>query len=128
MIPPFSGGCLCGATRYRCTAPPLWQGHCHCASCRRATASALASFFGMADGAWEWTGAAPQEYLSSPDTWRSFCQRCGTPMSFHSARFPGERHFYAATLDTPEAYAPTEHFHRDQALSWLHLADGLPNR
>jgi len=49
-------------------------------------------------------------------------------MSYHSARFPGERHFYAATLDAPEAYAPTEHFNRDQALPWLHLADGLPNR
>ncbi len=64
--PPFTGRCLCGATRYRCTAAPLWQAHCHCESCRRATASPFTSFFGIANTAWEWTGAAPATYQSSP--------------------------------------------------------------
>ena len=125
MIPIFTGGCLCGAIRYRCTAPPLWQGHCHCASCRRVTGSAFASFVGMADGAWEWLGPPPQEYLSSPDTWRSFCPRCGTPLSYHSARFPGERHFHAGTLDAPESFAPNEEFFRAEAMAWANPDHGI---
>lgn len=126
MIPPFSGRCLCGAVTYRCTAPPLWQGHCHCESCRRATASAFTSYFGMADGAWELAGLPPAEYESSPGTIRSFCLRCGTQISYHSARFPGERHFFAATLDAPETYAPMRHYFWAEHLSWLSLSDDLP--
>lgn len=126
LTPPFSGRCLCGAVTYRCTAPPLWQAHCHCESCRRATASALASFFGMADGQWHWTGTAPASFASSPATTRSFCPRCGTPMAYRSSRFPGECHFYAATLDRPQDYAPESHVHSDEQLPWLRLADDLP--
>lgn len=128
MVPPYSGRCLCGAITYRCTAAPLWQGHCHCESCRRATASALASFFGVADGAWEFNGLTPGRYESSPGTWREFCPRCGTQLSYSSARFPGEKHFYAATLDDPAAYRPERHYFWAEHLPWLHLSDDLPRQ
>lgn len=126
MTPPYSGHCLCGATRFTCHAAPLWQAHCHCQSCRRATSSAFTSFFGVADGAWEWTGQAPASYQSSPEVWRDFCATCGAQMAYRAARFPGEIHFYAALLESPETYAPTQHVNSAEALSWLHLNDGLP--
>ncbi len=128
MIPPFSGRCLCGTVTYRCTAAPLWQAHCHCESCRRATASPFTSFFGIANGAWSWIAAAPATYESSLGTWRDFCPRCGSPMAYRSTRFPDEIHFYAATLDDPDAYRPEGHVHTDEQLSWGHLADGLPRK
>jgi hypothetical protein len=128
MTPPYSGHCLCGATRFRCTATPLWQVHCHCESCRRATSSAFTSFFGVADGQWEWTGAAPATYASSPGVWRDFCATCGAQMAYRSDRFPGEIHFYAALLDDPAIYAPTGHVHSAEMLPWLHLSDGLPRK
>lgn len=127
MTPPYTGRCLCGAVTYRCTATPLWQGHCHCQSCRRATASPVTSYFGVADGAWSFIGLSPAEYESSPGAWRQFCPRCGTQMTYRSARFPGERHFFAATLDTPEAFAPTRHYFWEERLHWLRLSDGLPH-
>lgn len=128
MTPPYGGHCLCGAIRYVCDAAPLWQAHCHCESCRRATASPFTSYFGVADGAWRWTGAPPATYASSPGVWREFCARCGTPMAYHADRYPGERHFFAATLDDPQSFAPTEHVFSAEALAWVHLADGLPRR
>jgi hypothetical protein len=126
LDPPFSGRCLCGAVTYACDARPLWQGHCHCESCRRATASGFTSFLGMADGQWRWTGAAPATYASSPGVWREFCPTCGTQMSYRTDRAPGERHFYAATLDDPARFAPTHHDFLDERLPWIVLCDGLP--
>jgi hypothetical protein len=126
MTPPFTGRCLCGATTYRCTATHLWQSHCHCESCRRATASPFTSFFGIANGAWVWTGATPASYQSSPGTHRDFCPTCGTQMTYRSTRYPSETHFYAATLDDPTAYAPENHVHTNEQLPWIHLSDGLP--
>jgi len=126
MIPPYSGRCLCGAVTYRCDAPPLWQMHCHCASCRRATGAAFASFFGVADGKWFWTKGLPATYASSPGVTRQFCATCGTPMAYRADRFTGEMHFFAATLDAPETYRPTAHVHFAEHLSWADLADTLP--
>jgi hypothetical protein len=122
----FRGRCLCGAIRYDTTGAPLWQAHCHCDSCRRATASPFTSFFGMRDGAWAWTAAQPAVYRSSPGVERSFCPTCGTPMAFRSERSPGEMHFYAATLDDPSIFVPTAHDHAGERLPWVRLADGLP--
>ncbi|TMV42893.1 hypothetical protein FGG78_41695, partial [Thioclava sp. BHET1] len=57
-----AGHCLCGAVRFDSWEAPLWQGHCHCESCRRACAAPFTSFFGVANSGWCWTGAAPQVY------------------------------------------------------------------
>lgn len=125
---PYSGHCLCGAVRFTCDAPPLWQAHCHCESCRRATSSAFASWFGVKDGHWRWTGAQPATYQSSPDVWRDFCPTCGAPMTYRSTRYPDETHFYAASLDDPAIYTPTAHVHTDEMLPWVHLNDGLKRK
>lgn len=126
MIPPFSGRCLCGAVHYTANAAPLWQAHCHCESCRRATASPFTSFFGIADGQWRWTGADPARFASSPGVERAFCPTCGTQMAYRSHAFPDEMHFYAATLDDPAGFAATGHVHTGEMLPWVHLNDGLP--
>jgi hypothetical protein len=126
MIAPFTGRCLCRAVTYRCDAEPLWQGHCHCESCRRATASPFTSFLGVSNGTWRWTGETPATYASSAGTWRDFCPHCGTQMAYRNARWPDEMHFYAATLDEPAAYQPTSHYFASERLPWVHLCDGLP--
>lgn len=120
------GRCLCGLIRYETTVAPLWQAHCHCESCRRNCSAPFTSFFGMAEGAWRWTGEAPAVYASSSGVERLFCPRCGTPMAFRSTRWPGETHFYAASLEEPARYRPTLHVHWAEHLPWVQLADGLP--
>ncbi|NBE06865.1 GFA family protein [Paragemmobacter ruber] len=126
MQVPITGRCLCGAITYRADATPLWQMHCHCESCRRATGAAFASFFGVADGNWHWTGAAPAIFRSSPDVERLFCPTCGTPMAYRATRFPGETHFHAGTLDRPETFRPTAHVHCAEQQPWSDINDGLP--
>lgn len=122
----LTGHCLCGAVTFELRGPHAWVGHCHCESCRRATASPFTTWIGQSDGAWEFTGAEPVSYQSSPGNTRGFCGTCGAPAYFKSDRFPGEMHFYAALLDNGAPVVPTIHFHNDERLPWVHLSDGLP--
>lgn len=121
LTPPFTGRCRCGTVRYRCEAAPLWQAHCHCDSCRRATGGLFASYFGMAEGAWSWTGDQPATFHPGRGVERLFCLICGSPIAFHSPEWPGEMHFFAGTLDDIAAYAPTKHSFPEEAMPWLHL-------
>jgi hypothetical protein len=38
---PWDGGCMCGAVRFRITAPPLLSMACHCTGCQKLSASAF---------------------------------------------------------------------------------------
>lgn len=121
-----TGRCLCGAVRYAFDGAPEWQVHCHCESCRRATASPFTSFLGVARAGFRWTGAAPAAFASSPGVTRRFCPSCGTPMSYETEDRADQVDLYAATLDAPESYRPTAHVHWNEHLPWVRLADGLP--
>ncbi|PJI84537.1 hypothetical protein BC777_3598 [Yoonia maricola] len=121
------GNCLCGACRFELEGPHNWVGHCHCESCRKATASPMTTWIGHPNGAWRFVGTTPASYESSPGTTRGFCPTCGSPMFFRTTRFPDEVHFYAALLAEPDKVVPMAHYHADEKLSWLHLADRLPN-
>lgn len=121
-----AGGCLCGAVRYSFDGAPNWQAHCHCESCRRATSAPIASFFAVSHDRIRWSGIPPQLYESSPGIFRSFCPRCGSPLTYQSNIRTGEIDLYAATLDDPAGFAAERHLFWDEHLSWLCIADDLP--
>jgi hypothetical protein len=117
-----SGRCLCGAVRYRALGTPKWIANCHCESCRRATGAPMASYAGFAVERFAYTGGAPVRFASSPGGTRSFCGRCGTPLTYEGARWPGEVHVLIGTLDRPEDFVPTRDAFAEEKLPWLHLA------
>lgn len=122
------GRCLCGAVHYKFdTRAVLWRGHCHCESCRRATSSPVTTFFGVRRSAWRWIGQ-PARYASSPGVERFFCPRCGSQLAYCTDDLPEEIHGYAASLEAPQDFAPEVHFHSEEALPWLTIADDLPRR
>ncbi|MEZ5777368.1 MAG: GNAT family N-acetyltransferase [Paracoccaceae bacterium] len=123
-----TGHCLCGAVSYRFEGAPNWQVHCHCESCRRATASPFTSFFAVDHARFAWTGTEPRSYQSSPGVNRFFCATCGTPMAYQSPSRMNEIDLYAATLSDPSLYSPTAHVHANERLPWVKLADRLPLR
>ncbi len=120
------GRCLCGRVRFRAAGAPKWVTHCHCESCRRATASPMTTYAGYETDAVVWTGDALATYASSTDVTRRFCGQCGTPMSYDSDRWPGEVHLFVATMDDPNSFAPGRHVYAVEKLAWMHLADYLP--
>lgn len=122
----ITGRCLCGAVTYTSLGPVLWAGHCHCASCRRATASPMTSFFGVPRDGVVWIGEMGAHFTSNGKVRRQFCATCGTQMTYQFDGWPDETHLYAATLDDPAQFQPTAHFHYAEKLPWLHITDDLP--
>lgn len=123
-----SGHCLCGRVRFAFDGAPNWQAHCHCESCRRNCSAPFTSYFSVDHGKWRWTGEHPETFGSSPGVTRHFCARCGTPMAYESTAFADEMHFFAASLDDPAPYQPTQHVHWKEHVPWVSLNDDLPRR
>jgi hypothetical protein len=126
MATELTGRCLCGRVRYRAIGTPLWAAHCHCESCRRATGAPLTTYAGFTAEKFAWTAGEPATFASSPGVVRSFCDRCGTSLTYQGARWPGEVHVLAATLDRPEAVTPTREAFAEERLPWLRLAPDAP--
>ena len=116
-----TGRCLCGAVRYRAEGAPKWIANCHCESCRRATGAPMASYAGFAAERFAYTAGAPTRVASSPGVTRSFCGRCGSPLTYEGARWPGEVHVLIGTLDRPEDFVPTRNAFVEEKLPWLRI-------
>ena len=86
----------------------------------------MMTYLGVLDGQWRWLGKLPRTFASSPGVERSFCDTCGSPMTFRSKTMSGIMHFYVAALDDPEVLTPTLHAAHEEKLPWLTLGDGLP--
>ncbi|MGA2550537.1 MAG: GFA family protein [Burkholderiaceae bacterium] len=120
------GRCLCGSIHFLVQTDPIWVAHCHCDSCRRATSSAMTTYAGFLKTDVRFIGETRGVYPSSPGVERSFCTRCGSPLSFASTQWPDEIHLFVASFETPGQFVPNAHVHVGEQLPWLHLGDGLP--
>lgn len=126
LAEPAAGGCLCGAVRFEATGTPLWVAYCHCASCRRHTASPISCYAGFETSKVRFLAAAPTTYGSSPGVTRGFCSGCGTPLTYASKRFPGELHLFTGTFDEPEKLESTRHVFWHERLRGFDVHDSLP--
>ncbi len=122
----YSGRCLCKAVSFEIEGPDLTCVNCHCESCRRQCSAPMTTYVGVADGKWRWTGAQPKVFESSPGVERSFCEQCGTPMSFCSKTLSGVMHVYLAALENPNAISPSAHVAYEEKLDWFSVTDELP--
>lgn len=121
-----TGRCLCGNLQFEVRGRRLWVAHCHCASCRRNTGSAVATFVGYRKEQLTYTRGERKLYASSPGVRRGFCADCGTPMTYEADRFPGEVHLYVSTFDDPGEFRPQLHVFFAERIPWLELEDDLP--
>ena len=126
-VPPMlTGRCLCGAIRYQCGSPLYPPTLCHCESCRRAAGAPAVGWLTVRLGEFKYTTMPPAEFESSPGVHRSFCRRCGTPLTYRNAQHPGEIDVTICSLDQPDQAAPADHIWMQDAPAWDRPADGLP--
>jgi hypothetical protein len=72
------------------------------------------------------TGATPREFASSPGVLRTFCGRCGTPLTYSNAQRPGEIDVTLGSLNQPGLAVPADHIWMQDAPAWDLPSDGLP--
>lgn len=122
----IDGGCLCGAVRYRIQREPLTSTTCQCRSCRRASAAAIVPWITVNSEHFAFNAGQPVEFNSSPPVTRTFCGRCGTPLTYRNTGYVGKIDVTTCSLDDPDAFPPVGHVWASHKLSWVKLADGLP--
>jgi len=122
----WTGGCLCGAVRYRAGADPMRVVNCHCGVCRKVSGAAFLTFVHFPLASFAWTTGEPTRYRSSADAERGFCAHCGSTLSMHEAVLDDRVQVTVGSLDEPGAVRPDDHVWTASQLGWLQLADALP--
>jgi hypothetical protein len=122
----LEGGCQCGSVRYRIVGSPLVAAICHCSMCRRANAAPVVAWAMYKLEQVTFLKELPTPYQASPEATRGFCGRCGTQISFVADYIPGLVDITIASLDNPEAVAPSFHYWYSRHLEWMRFGDVLP--
>lgn len=124
-----TGGCLCGAVRYECSADPVWSGNCHCRDCQRISGGAYISTFLVPENSVTITGEV--KYFdkngdSGHRVRRGFCPTCGSQVFGKPEIIPGVLGIRAGSLDNPELYHPTMDIYTASAPPWDFMNPELP--
>ena len=123
-----TGGCLCGAVRYRIDAEPMFQFACHCRACQKATGGSPTYGFIVPKAAFTITEGEPVGYVSKGDSGadveRQFCGTCGSPLFSKLEGQPDFAVVKAGSLDDPSAFKVGMDLWMSTAQPWHRPHDG----
>jgi len=122
----MTGGCFCGAVRYRAAGAPIQVEHCHCLHCRKTSGAPFVTWAVFKTSEFEVLTGAPHEYEPRPGVVRTCCSACGSQLTWQRRDQPETIDVTAGTLDRPEGLSPGWHVWWSRRLPWVHLDDGLP--
>jgi hypothetical protein len=123
----LTGGCFCGAIRYRSAAPTRPATLCHCVSCRRAAGTHALGHYTVQRAQFMLTKERPTEYRSSPGVFRGFCGQCGTTLTYWNSGQPQDISVTIGSLDDPRRVPPIDHTWMLDAVEWDKPSDGMPH-
>jgi len=124
----WTGGCMCGAVRYRLGSQPFDPGWCHCRTCQLTSGAPAMVFASVPIGDFHWTDGDSEVRRVDSSTFghRLFCGRCGAPLLMRVNHQPETVDFSVATLDEPAAIAPGFHIFWSSRIAWFDTRDDLP--
>lgn len=130
MSEPYTGGCACGAIRYRIAAEPVMMADCQCRDCQHMSGTGHGSYLIFAsreaaelDGdATRWDTVGDSGNVKT----RAFCPTCGAPVYLTLAAMPDMLIVHAGSLDDPGRYAPRAVTYHARGHAWDHLDPALP--
>ncbi|WP_223476939.1 GFA family protein [Oricola indica] len=121
----LSGGCQCGAVRFRIHGKPGESSVCYCRMCQKASVSHALILVSVRGNEVEWTRGEPAWFQSSNAARRGFCAACGTPLAYDA---PDGLSLAVVALDDPEACPPTVSYGVEGKLSFCDAIPSLPER
>lgn len=123
--PVYTGGCQCGAVRYRVKGALTSPHICHCRMCQKAAgnyfmplANARKDQFMVTRGEISW-------FHSSDPVRRGFCSNCGTPLIFETVSSP-KISVTLGSLDDPAEVRPVHQYGVESKMPWFGTLEGLP--
>jgi len=111
----FSGGCQCGAVRFhagKIGRPSI----CHCRMCQKQFGNFFGALVSADQAHLTWTRGQPKLFRSSAKIHRGFCEKCGTPLSYH---YPGGVELAIGAFDTPEVLEPQVQVNFEHRMPWI---------
>jgi hypothetical protein len=118
----LSGGCQCGAVRFRIDGPPDRASICHCRMCQKAFAGPFGALVTVTVAQLTWTRGARSIFQSSDAIQRGFCAACGTPLTYEWSADRIDLAVFA--FDDPSAVEPVVQLEVGNRPPWMdHLAD-----
>jgi hypothetical protein len=124
----LTGGCACGALRYRAEGKPVLQGFCHCRSCQRTSGAGHVGWLCFSETAVTLAGRR-REYARLGGSGRSAsrfaCPTCLSVVYGTAEVMPGQINLYAGSLDQPVRFRPQIAVFVGERPPWDRSSDGL---
>jgi hypothetical protein len=121
--PVRSGGCQCGAVRFRLEGAPAHASVCHCRMCQKAFGALYAPLLNVGEATLTWTRGEPARFQSSSHVRRGFCPACGTPLTYEA---PNGIALAIGAFDDPSDLAPSIQFGVEGKLPYVDRVPQLP--
>jgi hypothetical protein len=115
---PWDGGCRCGQTRFRVSAPPLLSAACHCSGCQRMSASAFSLSLAVPAEGFAVTAGEPVIGGLHGPTRHFFCPWCMSWMFTRPEGLDDIVNLRAVLLDEHGWFVPFAEFWTQEKLPW----------
>ncbi|NLS05101.1 GFA family protein [Rhizobium sp. P32RR-XVIII] len=125
MAKDYTGGCGCGAVRFRSRNEPGPVVGCHCSQCRRQTGLYYASCDVPLDGLTIEGESAIRWYRSSETAERGFCVNCGSALFWQRKGSPMVS-VMAGAFDQPSGLAFGYHIYCADKADFYQINDDVP--
>ncbi|MCD7060622.1 GFA family protein [Pelagibacterium xiamenense] len=110
MTNTYTGGCACGAIRYKTSGEPIFENHCQCRACQQRSGTGHSSYLTFAarakvsitGEATIWKVAGDSGNMKA----HAFCPTCGTPVFLTFDAMPDLIAIHATSLDDPGQFEP----------------------
>ena len=126
MSEPFTGGCQCGAVRFRAARLTDNAHLCHCRMCQKAVGNLFAALVVAPREAVTWTRGHPSVFRSSAHVERGFCSACGTPLFYNDVHGPRIT-LTIGSFDHPEQLKPKSQDGIEGRLPWFAELPDVPD-
>src|ERR1700752_4875256 len=125
---PAQGRCLCGKVCFEIDVPARWAWNDHSAASRRAHGAAYATYVGSWRKRFRITkGKTTIARYEDTETGtaRSFCSRCGTPLTYERARSPHMVNLPRALFAGRTGRQPLYHIAIEELQEWAYTGEPL---
>ncbi|MCB1355471.1 MAG: GFA family protein [Maritimibacter sp.] len=117
----YSGGCLCGASRFAFSGDPKFAIQCFCRDCQHVSGGGHLPQMAVDRAALTRTGPIrtfESTAASGSTLGFHFCADCGSPLLKTTTRAPDLVFVYPGALDDPALYTPGRDVFEDSRQPW----------